>query len=57
MAEIEGPGAIQSIWLTGHIGRDIILRFYWDDQEQPSVEAPVSDFFACGWYNNSENWF
>ena len=57
MAEIEGPGAIQSIWLTGHISRDIIIRFYWDDQEQPSVEAPVSDFFACGWYNNSENWF
>mgnify|MGYP000932898675 FL=1 len=57
MAEIEGPGAIQSIWLTGHISRDIIIRFYWDDQECPSVEAPISDFFACGWYNNSENWF
>ncbi len=49
MAEIEGPGAIQSIWLTGHISRDIIIRFYWDDQDWPSVEAPVSDFFACGW--------
>ena len=26
-----------------------ILRIYWDDQEQPSVECPVGDFFAMGW--------
>jgi hypothetical protein len=26
-----------------------ILRIYWDDQETPSVECPVGDFFACGW--------
>ncbi len=50
MADIEGPGAIQHIWLTptGH-WRFSILRMYWDDQEQPSVECPVGDFFACGW--------
>ena len=29
--------------------RDLILRIYWDDQEHPSVEAPLGDFFACGW--------
>ena len=22
---------------------------YWDDQEQPSIECPAGDFFACGW--------
>ncbi|MGI4787655.1 MAG: glycoside hydrolase family 172 protein [Janthinobacterium lividum] len=50
LAEIDGPGAIQQIWLTpgGH-WRHAILRFYWDDQEHPSVECPVGDFFACGW--------
>ena len=50
LAEIDGPGAIQQIWMTpsGH-WRHGILRFYWDDQEQPSVECPVGDFFACGW--------
>ena len=50
LADIEGPGAIQQIWLTptGH-WRHSILRFYWDDQEIPSVECPVGDFFACGW--------
>ena len=50
LAHIEGPGAIQQIWMTpsGH-WRHAILRFYWDDQETPSVECPVGDFFACGW--------
>jgi hypothetical protein len=50
LADIEGEGAIQQIWMTvtGH-WRHSILRMYWDGQEQPSVEAPVGDFFACGW--------
>lgn len=50
LAEIEGPGAIQQIWLT-HSGpaRWLILRMYWDDQEHPSVECPVGDFFASPW--------
>jgi D-arabinan exo alpha-(1,3)/(1,5)-arabinofuranosidase (non-reducing end) len=53
VADIEGPGAIQSIWLTGSVGRDLILRIYWDGQENPSVECPVSDFFACPWMKTS----
>jgi len=50
MADIEGPGIIQHIWITptGR-WRDSILRFYWDDQDIPSVECPVGDFFAAGW--------
>ena len=52
MAQIEGPGAIQSIWLTGGLSRDFILRIYWDNQAQPSVECPVTDFFAFGWNKN-----
>ena len=50
MANIEGPGAIQQIWLTPTGNwRYAILRIYWDDQEVPSVECPVGDFFAMGW--------
>jgi hypothetical protein len=26
--------------------RHLILRIYWDGQEQPSVECPIGDFFA-----------
>jgi hypothetical protein len=50
IADIDGPGAIQHIWMTPTgTWRYSILRVYWDDQEQPSIECPVGDFFACGW--------
>ncbi|HLZ25778.1 MAG TPA: glycoside hydrolase family 172 protein [Chloroflexota bacterium] len=50
LAEIEGQGVIQSMWCTGrNLGRDAILRIYWDNQAQPSVECPLRDFFAAGW--------
>ena len=50
LAEIEGPGVIQSMWFTGkRLSRDLILRIYWDDQARPSVECPLGDFFALGW--------
>lgn len=50
LAEIDGSGAVQQIWMTvtGQ-WRFGILRVFWDGQEQPSVESPVGDFFACGW--------
>jgi len=49
MADIEGCGAIQHIWMTptGN-NRFNILRIYWDGEENPSVECPAGDFFACG---------
>ena len=50
IANIEGPGVIQHIWMTPTgKWRDVILRIYWDDQEIPSVESPVGDFFASCW--------
>jgi hypothetical protein len=50
LAEITGPGAIQQIWMTPTgVWRWSILRFYWDDETEPSIECPVGDFFACGW--------
>jgi hypothetical protein len=55
LADITGPGAIQSLWISGDVSRQgplaryYILRIYWDEQELPSVECPIADFFACGW--------
>ncbi|MCC6704566.1 MAG: DUF2961 domain-containing protein [Thermomicrobiales bacterium] len=51
MADIEGPGAIQHIWLTVHPTwwRRLVIRIYWDDEATPSVETPLGDFFANGW--------
>jgi hypothetical protein len=55
LAEIEGPGVINHIWITiappppGLSRNDIILRMYWDDQDFPSVESPIGPFFGQGW--------
>ncbi len=50
LAEISGPGAIQHIWMTPTGNwRYSILRIYWDDETEPSVEVPVGDFFAAAY--------
>jgi hypothetical protein len=50
LAEIDGPGAIQHIWMTpAGTWRYSILRFYWDDETEPSAEVPVGDFFAAAY--------
>ena len=51
LADIDGPGAIQQIWMTPPLEkcRFYILRMYWDGETNPSVECPLGDFFACGW--------
>jgi hypothetical protein len=47
IAEMEGPGAIQHIWMTPTGNwRFSIIRFYWDDETTPSIECPVGDFFG-----------
>ena len=50
LADIEGEGVIQQIWmtLTGN-WRFLILRFYWDNAETPAIECPAGDFFCNGW--------
>ena len=57
LAEIDGPGIINHIWMTfdnktsqgdRYVLRDLILRVFWDDEENPSVECPIGDFFCCG---------
>ncbi|MBN1816465.1 MAG: DUF2961 domain-containing protein [Sedimentisphaerales bacterium] len=62
-----GPGIITHIWLT-FLGpepqdwakdgsanhQEMLLRMYWDKEAKPSVEAPVGDFFACGFGKRSE---
>jgi len=56
IADIKGPGTIRHIWMTLRarrtpgLLRDIVIRAYWDGQEQPSIECPLSDFmgFAHG---------
>ena len=51
LGEIKGSGAIQQIWLTSANlrWRVLILMFWLDDQEHPSGDSPLGDFFCCGW--------
>jgi hypothetical protein len=51
LADIQGSGAIQHIWMTmaPSLWRRLALRFYWDDETSPSVEVPVGDFYCNGW--------
>jgi len=47
IAEIQGPGAITQIWTTHRgNGQELIIRFYWEGRDHPSVEAPLGDFFG-----------
>ncbi|GAA0598662.1 DUF2961 domain-containing protein [Kribbella sandramycini] len=56
LAEIDGSGVIRHIWMTVPSGtaagpwvlRDLVLRMWWDDAEQPAVEVPLGDFFCNG---------
>ena len=51
LADIEGPGVIQHIWITSRPDnwRRLMLRFYWDGEATPSIEVPFGDFFCQGW--------
>jgi len=50
LAEIDGSGSIQHIWMTPTGNwKFSVIRMYWDDEKEPSVECPVGDFFAMGW--------
>ncbi|WEV65715.1 glycoside hydrolase family 172 protein [Bifidobacterium sp. ESL0764] len=57
LADISGPGCITHLWFTVNsktdsahhfVLRDLLLRFYWDDEATPSVECPLGDFFCNG---------
>lgn len=50
IAEMEGPGAVQHIWMTPTGNwRFSIIRIYYDDEKTPSVESPLGPFFGMGW--------
>ncbi|WP_276256825.1 glycoside hydrolase family 172 protein [Halomontanus rarus] len=56
LMDVDGPGVIRHIWLTvpsstdegDFVLRDLVLRMYWDGEDDPSVEVPLGDFFASG---------
>ena len=52
VAELRGPGVVRSLALAAPLGADLrrlALRGYFDGHTAPDVEAPVADFFGCGY--------
>lgn len=52
LAEIEGPGLITRLYFTftlklpRSLPRGLDLMFFWDEEENPSVNVPLGDFFG-----------
>ena len=55
LADIEGEGVINHMWCTCFPAswRNLILKVYWDDSEEPSIQSPIGDFFCHGWCERS----
>ena len=57
--DMDGPGMIRHIWIAfpPRLLRMLVLRMYWDNEEQPSVQVPVGDFFcsAPGYYGEFQS--
>ena len=51
LMDTDGPGKITHIWMTIYERwyRELVIRMYWDEEENPSVVCPLSDFFCSGW--------
>lgn len=59
---MEGPGEINHIWITVDnkttdadcfVLRDLVIRMYWDDEEDPSVESPLETSSAVDLAENA----
>lgn len=57
ICKIKGSGYVRHIWMTmapdgenneTYLPRKVIIRMFWDDEKNPSVEAPIGDFFGMG---------
>ena len=50
IADLKGPGIVTMIHFAlpnkFFITRDVFFRIYWDGEKNPSVEAPLADFFC-----------
>jgi hypothetical protein len=62
LADISGAGCVNHIWITAanekmertpdalepDFLRKVLLRMYWDGEEEPSVNVPLGGFFGMG---------
>jgi hypothetical protein len=57
LADIPGAGCVNHVWITAdtentdgepNFLRKLLLKMYWDGEEEPSVLVPLGDFFGTG---------
>ncbi|HUY15150.1 MAG TPA: glycoside hydrolase family 172 protein [Terriglobia bacterium] len=53
LIDADGPGVITHLWVTIADGepyhlKKLLLKMYWDGEPNPSVLAPIGDFFGLG---------
>lgn len=54
LVDHRGAGILRRWWVTiaprnnREIQRQLIVRCWWDDETEPSVEVPITDFFGMG---------
>jgi hypothetical protein len=51
LLDVKGSGVVTHIWFTidsqdDHHLKNLILRMWWDGEANPSVEAPIGDFYG-----------
>lgn len=59
VAELEGSAVINHIWITvkceiPQIQGLLVMRVWWDDEPEPSIEVPLGDFFGVGFGKERE---
>jgi hypothetical protein len=56
LLDVAGAGCVRRLWITVGPDPDMLrrctLRAWWDGEPEPSVEAPLGDFFGVGFGAN-----
>jgi hypothetical protein len=51
LADLKGPGKVTYFYITDdtqvHWYPGLVLKVFWDDETEPSVQTPLSDFFGA----------
>jgi len=61
ICDINGAGIIRHIWMTIACPdplylRKAVIRMWWDDEPEPSVECPIGDLFGVGHAKSVNYW-
>ena len=51
LADLKGPGKVTYFYITddtaGRWSPGLVLKVYWDDTREPSIQLPLADFFGA----------